>query len=405
MRFLKATSLGLTLGLVLGLIALATVIGAVSQDVHPPPTSTRILVFAYRAPSHVKYGKPQDFTAISDDLVTFLNSNGAAIANDLIQKPTVSAEALSKDTFATYLREAGAQRLLYVTMERPMTLNFKVTLQCYDAHGDVLWETVVKENTVRGSTAVVQATEQLHTQLRLRMATPSVNVANNTAQAPVTSAITSVPNPSPPPTKSSLPGAADGGMSDAEVTAAIDNALHGKHHDIGLTLNDLQKSTFSSFSCESCGVSGYTIFVYTPEQWIELLAVQAAKEMLPFGLQDITPEMRQRNLHVIAMPSTAKYINANGLSAASSVHRVVLVNTDRTETVQPLQVVAGNVQSNSAFRSFDYTKAEVVFAMSDVDRLRAEDKNSEFFIVVVGDNQNKFFKVKSRMFKQLFGSR
>jgi len=35
--------------------------------------------------------------------------------------------------------------------------------------------------------------------------------------------------------------------------------------------------------------------------------------------------------------------------------------------------------------------------------VRAEDKDGEFFIVVVGDNQNKFFKVKSRMFKQLFG--
>jgi hypothetical protein len=199
--------------------------------------------------------------------------------------------------------------------------------------------------------------------------------------------------------------AANGSMSDAEVRAAIDNALHGKRHDVGLALNDLQKSTFSSVGCETCGVSGYTIVVYTPEQWIELLAVQAAKEMLPFGMESITPEMRQRYLHVVAMPSTANYINANGLSAASSVHRVVLVNTDRTETVQPLQVTPGTVQSNSALRSIEYIKADTVFAMSDVDRLRAEDKNGEFFIVVVGDNQNKFFKIKSRMFKQLFGSR
>ena len=86
--------------------------------------------------------------------------------------------------------------------------------------------------------------------------------------------------------------------------------------------------------------------------------------MLPFGLESVTPEMRQRNLHVIAMPSTANHIDANGLSAASSVHRVVLVNTDRTETVQPLHVTTGTVQSNSAFRSVDYTKADAAFAMS-----------------------------------------
>jgi hypothetical protein len=401
---LKPTLPSLTFGLIVGLVALAATTEGISQDVKPSPPSDRILVFAYRAPSHVKYGKLQDFTSIVDDLVTFLNSNGTAVVNDAIQKPIISGEALPKETLATYLRDAGVQRVLYVTMERPVTINFKVNLHCYDAHGELLWEAVVKENTLRGSTAVAQAIELLHTQLRGRMAL-GVNVANNPVSAPVTATITSPPNSSLSPPTPALSSAANASMSDAEVRAAIDNALHGKRHDIGLALNDLQKSTFSSLGCETCGVSGYTIFVYTPEQWIELLAVQAAKEMVPFGLESITPDMRQRYLHVVAMPSTANYINASGLSAASSVHRVVLVNTDRTETVQPLQVTPGTVQSNSALRAIEYTKADTVFAMSDVDRLRAEDKNGELFIVVVGDNQNKFFKVKSRMFKQLFGSR
>jgi hypothetical protein len=372
---------------VVGLIALALVTKSVSQTVQPShgSGSGTILVFAYRSPSHVKYGKLQDFTSIVDDLITFLKANGASIANDLIHKPIISEEMLSNETFASYLRDAGARRLLYVTLERPTTLNFKLVVRCYDPQGALLWETVVKENTLRGNTAVAQATDQLHAQLRSRMEDMGVNVAKN------------------PPPDPAFPSA-DGAMTDAEVRAAIENALHGKRHDIGLALNDLQKSTFSGLGCDTCGVSGYTIYVYTPEQWIELLAAQAAKEMLPFGLESVAPEMRQHNLHVIAMPSTAKYLDANGLSAASSVHRVVLVNTDRTETVQPLLVATGTVQSNSAFRSVDYTKADVAFAMSDVERVRAEDKNGEFFIVVVGDNQNKFFKVKSRMLKQLFGS-
>ena len=387
---------------VVGLIALALVTKSVSQTVQPShgPGSGTILVFAYRAPSHVKYGKLQDFTAIVDDLTTFLKANGASISNDLIHKPIISEEMLSNETLASYLRDAGARRLLYVTLERPTTLNFKLVVRCYDLQGALLWETVVKENTLRGNTAVAQATDQLHAQLRSRMEDMGVNVAKNTPSAPVTPAVTSVPNPPPDPAFPS----ADGAMTDAEVRAAIENALHGKRHDIGLALNDLQKSTFSVLGCDTCGVSGYTIYVYTPEQWIELLAAQAAKEMLPFGLESVAPAMRQHNLHVIAMPSTAKYLDANGLSAASSVHRVVLVNTDRTETIQPLLVATGTVQSNSAFRSVDYTKADVAFAMSDVERVRAEDKNGEFFIVVVGDNQNKFFKVKSRMLKQLFGS-
>ncbi len=399
MALLKPTPSSLTLVLTVGLLALGATAEGISQDVKPSVPSDRILLFAYRAPSHVKYGKLQEFTSIVDDLVAFLNSNGTAIANDAIQKPIISGEALPKEILATYLRDAGVQRLLYVTMERPLTINFKVNLDCYDVRGELLWETVVKENTLRGSTAIAQAVELLHTQLRGRM---SLGVSNPVS-APVTPDVTSTPSPSLPPPTHAISSAANASMSDAEVRAAIDNALHGRHHDIGLALNDLQKSTFSSLGCETCGVSGYTIFVYTPKQWIELLAVQAAKEMVPFGLESIPPETRQPYLHVVAMPSTANYINASGLSAASSVHRVVLVNTDRTETVQPLQVTPSTVQSNSALRAIEYTKADTVFAMSDVDRLRSEDKNGEFFIVVVGDNQNKFFKVKSRMFRELFG--
>jgi len=194
-------------------------------------------------------------------------------------------------------------------------------------------------------------------------------------------------------------------LSDSDVANAIEAALHGKRHGIGLRLNDVQTSVFSSMACTTCGVSGYTIFIYTPEQWIEFQAINARKEMLPFGIADVTPDMRRPALHVLALPSKAEYINGTGLSRASSVHRVVLSSTDRSETVQPLESTNGTVQDNSAFRSVDYTSAGATFAMGDVERLRSQDKNREFFIVVVGDNQNKFFKVKSRMFKELFGGR
>src|SRR5207253_426236 len=61
------------------------------------------------------------------------------------------------------------------------------------------------------------------------------------------------------------------------------------------------------------------------------------------------------------------------------------------------------LESNSALRSFTQASAGAVFSIEDVKRLRAEDQKGEFFIVVVGDNQNKYFKVKTRFFAQLFG--
>jgi len=192
-------------------------------------------------------------------------------------------------------------------------------------------------------------------------------------------------------------------LTDDQVIAAINWALSGKRHQIGLTLNDVQTNLFSGLVCKTCGTTGYTIFVYTPESWIELKAVQARREMLPFGLENVTPEMRLPYIHVWASPSRPDYLDANGMAMASSVHRVVLSSTDRNDVVQPLSESQEGVELNSALRSFTQSSAGAVFSMEDVERLRSEDPKREFFIVVVGDNQNKYFKVKTRFFNQLFG--
>lgn len=192
-------------------------------------------------------------------------------------------------------------------------------------------------------------------------------------------------------------------LTDAQVIADIDRALSGKRHQIGLTLNDVQTNLFSGLGCTTCKTTGYTIFVYPPESWIELKAVQARREMLPFGLENVTPEMRLPYIHILASPSRPEYLNANGMGMASSVHRVVLSSTDRSDVIQPLSESQAEVESNSALRSFTQSSAGAVFSMADVVRLRSEDPKREFFIVVVGDNQNKYFKVKSKFFNQLFG--
>jgi hypothetical protein len=190
-------------------------------------------------------------------------------------------------------------------------------------------------------------------------------------------------------------------LTDDQVRQAIARG-NGKRHQIGLTLNDKQTAFFSALRCQTCGQSGYTITIYNPEQWIELGAEQAKKEMQPFGLADVTDQMRAPALHVIALPSQAEHLTGSGIAGSSSVHRVVLSDTGRQITIQPLAVSLSTLQSNSALRSFEYTMASTEFSMSDVARLRDSDRKGEFFIVVVGDNQNKFFKVKSRDFRMLF---
>lgn len=220
--------------------------------------------------------------------------------------------------------------------------------------------------------------------------------AEPTPVAPVKESGAATPRQAIPPAPDSL--------TDDQIAAAIDRATRGKRHAIGLTLNDVQTFLLSGMLCETCGTSGYTITIYTPELWVEQLAVNAQSEMLPFSVKDVSPEARESVLRVVALPSQADYITGPGLSMASSVHRVVLTNSKRTETIQPLQNDVGYMEGNSALRSTTYTSATASFPMSEVRWLQSQDRNAEFFVVVVGDNQNKYFKVKSRFEEELFGT-
>ena len=191
-------------------------------------------------------------------------------------------------------------------------------------------------------------------------------------------------------------------LTDAEVSDAIMKAHMNGRHRIGLVLNDLQTSLLTPLLCKTCAESGYTIFVYTPEQWIQQMAVNAGREMLPFSSADVTEEMRLKKLHVVAMPSTPEYLNGNGFAYSSSVHRIVLTDTTRNTIIQPVELSNGSVTTDSALRSKDYSNASASFMMSDVAAIRASDIKGEFFITVTGSNQNKFFRVKERFFKTLF---
>jgi hypothetical protein len=171
---------------------------------------------------------------------------------------------------------------------------------------------------------------------------------------------------------------------------------------VGLSLVDVQTAILSGVVCAMCGQSGYHVTIYTPVKWIEFQSAMAHRELRPFSYADVTAEMREPILRVRALPSKANYITGQGLSLSSNVTRVVLADHTKQEIIQPLAVQHGTVESNSALRSFSYTSASASFSLNDVDQVRGEDEKGEFFVVVVGTTQNKYFKVKTRMFKALF---
>jgi hypothetical protein len=191
-------------------------------------------------------------------------------------------------------------------------------------------------------------------------------------------------------------------LNDSEVAAAVIKGSHESPSRIGLMLVDMQTLLISGMLCKECGQSGYSIVVYTPLRWIEYQAAVAHRQLRPFSYEAVTPQMREPILRVMAYPSKADYITGTGLSMSSSVMRVVLTDETKQNIIQPLTNENGIVESNSALRSYNYTSASASFHLSDVDQIRGEADKGEFFVAVVGTNQNKYFKVKTRMFKALF---
>ena len=138
----------------------------------PPLPRGGVLVFAYRTPAHVKYSKPEVFVDIVDDLMLSLKSNNVSLVNDLIHKPVETGQATSTYTLVSYLRQVGAHRLLYLTVDRPaLSAWVKLILRCYDPDGRLLWEETISGSANFGleHTGVSRALKELHNRLGSRM--------------------------------------------------------------------------------------------------------------------------------------------------------------------------------------------------------------------------------------------
>jgi hypothetical protein len=188
-------------------------------------------------------------------------------------------------------------------------------------------------------------------------------------------------------------------LTDEQVKSAI---LQGSYDrdlsQIGLVLNDAQTNLGSHILTPQYAVSGFTVMLFTPERWIEYQAALAKHELRPFGVADVTPDMRLDTLHVVALPSAPDRLDGADMSAASGVDRVVVCSAKCAQTIQPLSQEAGTVTLDSALRSMDYTKLASTFNAAEVDTLRNAKGVKSFYVAVIGENgSRKLFEVQNRL--------
>ncbi len=73
-------------------------------------------------------------------MLEFLKKNDVNIVADPERGTIQTSELFSTDSLLNLTRNAGANYLLYVTVDRPAASWLKVTFQCYDLSGKALWE-------------------------------------------------------------------------------------------------------------------------------------------------------------------------------------------------------------------------------------------------------------------------
>ena len=100
-------------------------------------------IAAFRTSGHVKNSSPSVFNEAVDQTVEFLRSSDVALANDPLNDPANQIprfeEEMSRDDLLASAKYAGATHLLIITVDRPISQWLKLTIDCFDLSGKMLW--------------------------------------------------------------------------------------------------------------------------------------------------------------------------------------------------------------------------------------------------------------------------
>jgi len=203
-------------------------------------------------------------------------------------------------------------------------------------------------------------------------------------------------------------------LSDEQIARAIEKGAADRKEDkCGLRLTDKGRGFFNALTAAANGMNGthnstqgggFKVWVYTPEEWVCHVSFEAAREYRVLTPEELTPEDLADVIRVVAYPDTPTEVVASGMLQQSSVAHVVIRDARKREAIQPIEkrTFTEDVQ-NAMGAKLQYVGLIAFFASEDVDSIRALDKKGEFHVTVVGDNEEKNFKIKDKHFARLAG--
>lgn len=143
------------------------------------PDLKGVYVVTYRAPGHVIKSTPDVFHSAAADVRKALTAGGVVLVEDKERGFIENESKMSLESMTKLAREAGAEFLLFVTVDRPTTKWIKLTLQSYDLNAKLLWEEPVDSGMsgMSGASGYKKCFENLDKKLPKRIGGPGLPVS------------------------------------------------------------------------------------------------------------------------------------------------------------------------------------------------------------------------------------
>lgn len=150
-------------------------------------SSSGSFVAAFRTSKHVMASKPEVFHDTVGEIVRYLESSKVDLVSDPLRERIESQDPISTDSLARITKDVGASYLLYIIVDRPVTQWLKVTVECYDLSGKMLWWESAGYSgwaDVNSKKALPEIMKKLGKQLSARFDKPGLMLKKDPAGAP-----------------------------------------------------------------------------------------------------------------------------------------------------------------------------------------------------------------------------
>lgn len=147
------------------------------------PPSKNVFVIGYRTAAHVRASSPDVFHQAMADVRRLLTDHKVAIVKDPERGWIENESPMSIENMTKLAKEAGADSLLLLTVDRPASKWIKVTVDAYDLKGIHLWQENVDSgmSPMNGTSGYKKCFEKLGKTLPARIGGPGLPVSDEVA--------------------------------------------------------------------------------------------------------------------------------------------------------------------------------------------------------------------------------